>query len=75
MEIYSSQVIYLLCLTSGGAARGADGEGEVREIGSSRVILGRGDGRGLWGQSELVPHHIHVRDGPEMLEQSEEQQF
>jgi len=75
MKICSFQVIYLLCLTSGGAGRDVGEEGEVREIGSSGVISGGGDGRGLRGLSELLPHHVHVRDGQEMPEWSEEQSF
>lgn len=49
MEMCSFQVIYLLCLMSTGAGRDVNGEGEVREIGSSGVISGGGDGRGLRG--------------------------
>lgn len=61
MEICSLQVIYLLCLMGGGAGRDVHGEGEPREIGNSGVISGGGDGRGLLGLSELVPHHVRVR--------------
>lgn len=70
MEICSFQVIYLLCLMGGGAGRDVDGEGESREIGNSGVISGGGDGRGLHGLSELVPHHIRVRDGLEISQRS-----
>lgn len=36
---------------------------------------GGGDGRGLWGLSEPLPHPVHVRDGLEMPKQPEEQHF
>lgn len=68
MKICSFQVIYLLCLMSKGAGRDADGKGEVREIGSSGFISGRGEGQELQGLSELLPHHVHIRDEPEMPE-------
>lgn len=68
MEIWSFQVIYLLSLTSRGAGRDVDGEGEA-EVGSSGVTSGGGDGRGRRGLSEPLPHHGYVRHGPDMPKQ------
>lgn len=68
MKTCSFQVIYLLCLMSGGAGRDADGKGEVRAIGSSGFISGGGEGQELRGLSEPLPHHGRVPDEPEMPE-------
>lgn len=55
MEFCSFQVIYLLCLTSGGAGRDVDGEGAVREIGRGRVTQAEGTGEGCGASLSRFP--------------------